>query len=96
MKISVLYPETDRCEMQIPPNGILIGRSPACNIRLTDEFASAKHCKIFYKNETLIIEDLGSTNGTTLDGTEIGISNPTPINPGQNIQIGISVLKMTQ
>jgi len=78
--------------MQIPENGLLIGRGSSCNLRLFDEFVSAKHCKIFSENEIIFVEDLGSTNGTFIDGTEVGKKSPLEI--GQNIQIGITVIKL--
>lgn len=92
-QISVLYPEQDRCEMEISKGGLLIGRDRFCDLVLSDEFVSAKHCKIFYENENFFIEDQGSTNGTFIDGTEIG--ERSILKPGQNIQIGITVLKIS-
>jgi len=92
-QISVLYPEQDRCEMEIPKGGLLIGRDTFCDLKLSDEFVSAKHCRIFYENESFFIEDQGSTNGTFIDGTEIG--KKSILKPGQSIQIGITVLKIS-
>lgn len=78
--------------MQIPENGLLIGRSPDCDLCLKDEFISAKHCKIFFEDEKLFIEDQGSTNGTFIDGTEVG--KKSYLEPGQSIQIGITELRV--
>jgi len=80
--------------MQIPKEGLLIGRSSACDLCLADEFVSAKHCKVFFENEELFIEDLGSSNGTFIDGTEIKTQCATPIVPGQGIQVGIMEMKI--
>jgi pSer/pThr/pTyr-binding forkhead associated (FHA) protein len=90
--ISILYPEESRQTVQIPENGLLIGRSPNCGLRLNDEFVSAKHCKIFFENEELFIKDLGSMNGTFIDGAEVG--KKSSLEPGQSIQIGITELKI--
>jgi len=90
--ISVLYPEDSRQTLQIPENGLLIGRSPDCDLCLTDEFISAKHCKIFFENEELFIEDQGSTNGTFIDGTQV--EKKSSLKEGQGIQIGATVLKI--
>lgn len=93
-KISVLYPEQDRLEMEMREEGLVIGRDSCCDLKLSDEFVSARHCKVFFKNEHFYIEDLGSTNGTFIDGTEVASSTSMPIAPGQSIQIGVSVLKI--
>jgi len=90
--ISVLYPEESRQTMQIPETGLLIGRSPNCNLCLTDEFISANHCKIFFENEQLFIEDQSSTNGTFVDGTQV--EKKIPLEQGQEIQMGITVVKI--
>jgi pSer/pThr/pTyr-binding forkhead associated (FHA) protein len=90
-KISVLYPEMDKQIAQVPETGLLIGRGTACGLQLTDEFVSAKHCRVFLENENLFIEDFGSTNGTFIDGTEV--QKKSLLKTGQNIQLGITVLK---
>jgi len=91
--ISVLYPEESRQTLQIPKNGLLIGRDPDCDLYLADDFVSAKHCKIFFENEELFIEDQGSTNGTFVD--EAQIEGKISLKQGQKIQIGITELKVT-
>ncbi|MDR2595544.1 MAG: FHA domain-containing protein [Fibromonadaceae bacterium] len=92
--LSILYPEESRQTLQIPENGLLIGRSPYCDLYLPDEFISARHCKIFFENESqdLFIEDQGSTNGTFIDGTQV--EKKSPLKEGQRIQIGITEMKI--
>jgi len=92
--ISILYPEESRQTVQIPENGLLIGRSSDCYLCLADEFISAKHCRIFLENEELFIEDLGSTNGTFIDGIQVG--KKSSLESGQKVQIGITELKIAQ
>jgi pSer/pThr/pTyr-binding forkhead associated (FHA) protein len=48
---------------------ILIGRRPGCDIRLDFENISGKHCKLRFLNGLWMIRDLGSTNGTTVNGS---------------------------
>jgi len=90
--ISILYPEEDRQTVQFPETGLLIGRDFSCDLRLTDEFVSAKHCRISFENGTFFLEDLGSTNGTSIDGMEV--EKKSILNEGQSIQIGITVMKI--
>jgi pSer/pThr/pTyr-binding forkhead associated (FHA) protein len=77
--------------VQIPENGLLIGRAPLCDLQIMDEFISGKHCRVFFENEKLFIEDLDSTNGTFIDGTEV--KEKIQFEFGQSIQIGVAVLK---
>ena len=91
-KIAVLYPEEFQQTVLIPPTGLLIGRAPLCDLQIMDEFVSGKHCRIFFENEKLFIEDLGSTNGTFIEGTEV--KGKMPLELGQSIQIGVAELKV--
>ncbi|MDR2581066.1 MAG: FHA domain-containing protein [Fibromonadaceae bacterium] len=90
-QIAVLYPEEERCIVNIPIKGLLIGRASFCDLQLKDEFVSERHCKVFFENGDLFIEDLGSTNGTFINGAEV---QKSILELEQNIQIGVSVLKV--
>ncbi len=50
---------------------IVIGRRPGCDIRLDFENVSGKHCNLRFINGLWMVRDLGSTNGTTLNGSMI-------------------------
>jgi len=90
--ISILYPEEDRRTVLVPEAGLLVGRDPSCDLCLADEFVSAKHCRIFSENGTFFLEDLGSTNGTSIEGMDV--EGKSVLREGQSIQIGITVMKM--
>jgi len=90
--ISVLYPEEDRQIAQIPETGLLIGRSSFCDLCLKDEFVSANHCRISLENEVFFLEDLGSTNGTFINGEQI--DRKSPLEAGQNVQVGVTVFSI--
>lgn len=48
-----------------------IGRSPATDIQIEDQFASSRHARIYEREGYLYIEDMGSTNGTYLNGRRL-------------------------
>lgn len=50
---------------------LVIGRRPTCDIRLDFENVSGKHCILKFVRGTWHVRDLGSTNGTTVDGQRI-------------------------
>jgi len=68
-------------------DGATLGRGDV-EIRLDDPYASARHARITRHGDVLVIEDLGSTNGTYLN--EEPLSGPAPLHPGDHIRIGDS------
>ena len=63
-----------------------LGRDVNNSIVLEDEFASASHAALTYRGRAWYVEDLGSTNGTFVNGSQIdGLS---PLAFGDEIQIG--------
>jgi hypothetical protein len=67
--------------------GATLGRGDV-EIRLEDPFASSHHAKITRQGRTLVIEDLGSTNGTYLNDEPL--TGPRPLHSGDLIRIGDS------
>jgi hypothetical protein len=68
--------------------GALLGRGDTADIRLEDTFASAQHARLVPQGEVMVLEDLGSTNGTYLNGEPL--RGPQPLHVGDNIRIGDS------
>ncbi|MCL2417830.1 MAG: FHA domain-containing protein [Conexibacteraceae bacterium] len=66
---------------------VTLGRGDV-EIRLGDPFASTRHAKITRQGRTLVVEDLGSTNGTYLNDELLG--GPQPLHDGDRIRIGDS------
>lgn len=50
---------------------LIIGRRPSCDIRLDFEKVSGRHCVLSYINGTWHVRDLGSTNGTKINGQKL-------------------------
>jgi hypothetical protein len=51
--------------------GATLGRSDHADIRVDDAFASSAHARIFPKGDFMHVEDMGSTNGTYLNGRQL-------------------------
>ena len=51
--------------------GATFGRSDNADIRVDDAFASSAHARIFPRAEFMYLEDMGSTNGTYLNGRQV-------------------------
>jgi hypothetical protein len=69
--------------------GATLGRGDV-EIRLEDAFASTRHARIERQGSVLVLEDLGSTNGTYLN--EEPLDGPRPLHHGDRIRIGDSEL----
>lgn len=50
---------------------VIIGRTPECGICLSIENVSRRHARVIFRNEEYFVEDLGSTNGTHVNGIKI-------------------------
>ena len=51
--------------------GATLGRSDSADINLDDPFASSAHARIFQRGDYMYLEDMGSTNGTYLNGRQV-------------------------
>jgi FHA domain len=69
-------------------DGALLGRGDSADIRLEDTFASSAHARLVPQGEVIVLEDLGSTNGTYLNGEPL--RGPQPLHVGDSIRIGDS------
>jgi pSer/pThr/pTyr-binding forkhead associated (FHA) protein len=73
--------------MALPLTGtVVIGRSPGADIVIGDDFVSGRHARISPVNDEVVLEDLGSTNGTLLNGGRV--TRPTALRPGDKIDVG--------
>jgi hypothetical protein len=75
-----------------PEKPCVIGRSSELDMVLVEDMVSRKHAKITWASGKLNIEDLGSTNGTFVNGEKI--LKPSRIKEGDRILIGTSILKL--
>jgi hypothetical protein len=69
-------------------DGAVLGRGEAAEIRLDDPFASARHARVSRQAGAVVLEDLGSTNGTYLN--EELLHGPAPLHHGDRVRIGDS------
>jgi hypothetical protein len=68
--------------------GATLGRGESADIRLEDTFASSAHARLVAEGDVIVLEDLGSTNGTYLNGEPL--RGPQPLHPVDRIRIGDS------
>lgn len=74
-------------------NGSLsIGRAAGCEITLDDTFISQVHARVALSESGVVVEDLGSTNGTYLNRKRV--TAPVVVQPGDVIQVGSTVMEL--
>jgi polyisoprenyl-teichoic acid--peptidoglycan teichoic acid transferase len=70
-------------------NGVVrIGRTPENQVVLRDEYASGRHAEIVPQPDGRAVRDLGSTNGTRLNGRDLLAGDLHPLRDGDTMQIG--------
>ena len=73
---------------------VVIGRGSDCQIRLDDDYSSTRHARVFQSEGEWWVEDLGSTNGTYLDGQRV--TRPVQAEIGGSIRIGRTTLNIAK
>jgi pSer/pThr/pTyr-binding forkhead associated (FHA) protein len=71
---------------------VVIGRSPGADIVIGDDFVSGRHARVSLAGNDAVLEDLGSTNGTVLNGK--AITSPQTLRPGDTIDVGAVRIKV--
>lgn len=78
---------------QVLEDELIIGRAPGCGLVLgTDNFVSARHARVFRQGHDYWVEDLGSTNGTLLNGRKL--SAAAPLRRGDRVQVGRTLIEL--
>ena len=69
-------------------DGAMFGRADGADIHVEDQFASSSHARIYDRGGAMYLEDMGSTNGTYLNGRKV--KSAEPLGTGDTIRIGDS------
>ena len=76
--------------VEIRPGTVMIGRSEEADLDLGDRTVSSKHCDLIRIGEFVMVRDLGSTNGTFIDGIQVRDTQDFPV--GSALQVGATKL----
>jgi hypothetical protein len=74
-----------------PGRELVIGRSSDIDVALIEDMVSRRHARVFLQSDGLLIEDLGSTNGTFVNGEKIQRAR---LKEGDKILIGTSIIRV--
>jgi len=71
---------------------VQIGRAEACHVRIEDRYASQFHARLYPRNGSWYVEDLGSTNGTYLNRHRL--TGSAEVHAGDVVRIGKTTLEL--
>jgi adenylate cyclase len=81
--------DLDLGELMKKREGIVIGRDfDLCEVVLSHPTVSRRHARLAFAGDVLRIEDMGSTNGTSVDGAKAHPTVPLPLQAGSKLRIG--------
>jgi hypothetical protein len=70
---------------------VTVGRDAECMYRIPDPYVSKQHCRFVLDGGVVYVEDLGSANGTYVDGQRIEPGRRTPVRSGSRVTAGTRV-----
>jgi FHA domain-containing protein len=81
----------DGKRLVVGPAGVTIGRSRQCDVVLNDANVSRQHAEIRPRGGSWVLSDLGSTNGSSLNGRRI--EGPEVVKAGDEVEVGTSKIR---
>ena len=95
LRLRVLEPASRRGETHTIDREVTVGRGGGCALVLNDDtYVSQLHARLFQQNGEGYVEDLGSTNGTYVNGKKI--KGVTRLKRGDQVQFGQTVAEVTK
>lgn len=91
--IVVVEPRDQKGQRHLLQDEVTLGRAAGCTVTLTDNYASQLHARVFRRDGELHVEDLGSTNGTYVNGRKV--SSPVPLKRGDQLKVGATVFEVS-
>ncbi len=88
--VVIIKGHAEGMEYLIARTSAVIGRDSHADIRLKDPLVSREHAAILYRNGKFVLEDLGSTNGTVMNGASI---KQVDLHHGDTFSLGNTVLQ---
>lgn len=86
--LTLLQPNLAPMKMSVHGPIITLGRATDCTVPIKDRYLSRRHAEIVLQDGVWVVHDLGSVNGTHLNGARIGL--PVTLKPGDRIILGDS------
>ncbi|WP_072373829.1 FHA domain-containing protein [Thermophilibacter mediterraneus] len=73
---------------------VVVGRSPSSDIVIDEPYVSSSHARFTLQGPALVLEDLGSTNGTMVNGHLI--DQPVTLREDDEVQVGDTIMRVSR
>lgn len=83
--VLVMFKDNERREFPLSGEKTVIGRRQDCQLRIPTKDVSRQHCVLIIDDTSLVAKDLGSSNGTFVNGKRIAESE---LKPGDRLRLG--------
>lgn len=90
-ELVVVVPEDQKGRTYRLAEEVTVGRAAGCQVTLDDSYASQLHARVFDRDGVVMVEDLGSTNGTYLNRRKV--TSPVAMKRGDQLQVGKTVME---
>lgn len=91
-ELVVLTGSNESFRVRLRNQGHVVGRSSDADITIDDPYSSEFHARVGLQDDKVIVHDLGSTNGTYVNGRRV--TSPTSVSRGDTVQIGKTALEV--
>lgn len=88
MKLSVQIEFDKTLDLETSKSSVTVGRSPKTDLQIPHDSVSREHCRIDFIKGMFYITDLGSSNGTFIDGQRLEVNQKTPVLSSSQLTIG--------
>lgn len=85
VRIRITPPDRNPYDFVFDGDSMIIGRASDADLPIPDRFLSRHHARLFVRDNRILIEDLGSRNGTFLNGVQV--QQPSPVSSGDRVEI---------
>ncbi len=92
VQLSIVEPAQYRGRHYPLGQELTVGRAADCQVTIDDTFASQYHARLFQRDGQLVVEDVGSTNGTFLNRQKL--AGPQVMRRGDRLQVGNTVMEL--
>jgi pSer/pThr/pTyr-binding forkhead associated (FHA) protein len=92
VKMKVVQGRPHGSYLDFPEGEFVVGRGPECHVRPNSELISRQHCLLLVSGRVLRVRDLGSTNGTLVNGKLV--VEECALRHGDTLQLGPLVLEV--
>ena len=92
LKMKVVQGKPHGSYLDFPEGEFVVGRGPECQVRPNSELISRQHCMLVIRGRAALVRDLGSTNGTLVNGKRV--LEECALENGDILQLGPLVLEV--